>query len=386
MQTNIILILGLLFFVAACTQSNTGEGETNEEPEQETDRISSAAFGQMPDGTTIESYTIRNANGLEMQVITYGGIITSLKIPDKEGNLADVVLGYDNLEGYIESNPYFGAIIGRYGNRIAGGQFNLDGTTYELAKNNGPNHLHGGEKGFDKVVWQAEPFEDSNAAGVRLSYRSPDMEEGYPGNLDVVVTYTLNDDDELIFDYEATTDKKTVVNLTNHSYYNLSGMEEDILGHVLEINADEYLPVDNTLIPLQAEFVEGTPFDFTNPTEIGSRINDENIQLEHGGGYDHCWILNKTNSEPGLAATLLHPESGRYMEIYTTEPGIQFYSGNFLDGSITGKNGVNYGFRSGLCLETQHYPDSPNRPEFPGVELNPGETYTSRTLTKFSTK
>lgn len=349
-------------------------------------RISNADFGTTPDGEKVEVYTLKNVNGLEMEVITYGGIIRTLRIPDRDGKLEDVVLGYDHLEGYVENNPYFGAIIGRYGNRIARGRFSLDGQEYTLATNNNLNHLHGGIRGFDKVVWQAEPFEEADATGLRLTYQSADGEEGYPGNLEVSVTYTLDDQDQLIFDYEASTDQPTIVNLTNHAYYNLTGMKENILGHKLEINAENYLPVDSTLIPEEPQPVAGTPFDFTEPQPIGSRIEEDNIQLANGLGYDHCWILNRTTDTPGYAASLYDSVSGRFMEIFTTEPGIQFYSGNFLNGNITGKAGQTYEFRSGLCLETQHFPDSPNRPDFPSVRLNPDETYSSRTITKFSTK
>lgn len=349
-------------------------------------RMTRSVFGRMPDGRAVEMYTLRNANGLEAEIITFGGIIRALRVPDREGNADDVVLGFDSLSQYLDGHPYFGAVVGRYANRIARGTFTLDSVTYQLALNNGMNHLHGGTQGFDKVLWDAQSFESDSSSGLRFTYLSPDGEEGYPGNLQVTVTYTLDDLNQLTFDYRAETDKATIINLTNHSYYNLSGMEDDILDHVLQIYADQYLPVDSTLIPGEAAPVAGTPFDFTSPERIGARIRENARQLRHGGGYDHCYILNETEDEPGLAATLYDPESGRVMHVYTTEPGLQLYSGNFLDGSLTGKGGRQYVHRSGLCLETQHFPDSPNRPEFPSVRLAPGEEYHSRTVTRFTTR
>ena len=375
MKNSLLLILTLVVFVLSC--------DMKKRPAPSVQRDS---FGTMPDGTAIEQYTLTNANGIEMKVITYGGIITSLKLPDREGNFADVVLGYDKLDGYLKQSPYFGAIIGRYGNRIAKGLFTLDSVQYKLAQNNIGNHLHGGNVGYDKVVWRAEQLGTTNSVGLKLTYRSKDMEEGYPGNLDVTVNYILDNDNTLTFEYFATTDKKTIVNLTNHAYYNLTGKSGDILGHELTINAKEYLPVDSTLIPLQPEPVQGTPFDFTSAKVIGQDIEADHVQLKNGGGYDHCWILNESVDSLNFAASLFDPGSGRFMEVFTTEPGIQFYSGNFLDGSITGKRGAVYKFRTGLCLETQHYPDSPNRPEFPTTALNPGEQYKTKTVTKFSIK
>jgi aldose 1-epimerase len=374
MRNSTLVIVILFVFVLSC--------DTRKKSAPSVQRDS---FGTMPDGTAIEQYTLINANGIEMKVITYGGTITSLKLPDRDGKFADVVLGCDNLDDYLKQKSYFGAIIGRYGNRIAKGMFKLDSVQYELAQNNIGNHLHGGNVGYDKIVWSAEPLTTENAAGLKLTYRSKDMEEGYPGNLDITVNYILGDDNTLTFEYFATTDKKTVVNLTNHAYYNLTGKSGDILGHELVINANEYLPVDSTLIPLQPESVQGTPFDFTNAKTVSQDIGADHIQLKNGGGYDHCWVLNETNDSLNLAASLYDPGSGRFMEI-STEPGIQFYSGNFLDGTITGKAGVVYNFRTGLCLETQHYPDSPNRPEFPTTTLNPGEEYKTKTVTKFSIK
>lgn len=369
--SRLVIILAALAF--ACSPSKTSEQAV----------VSRAPYGTMPDGTPVEEFTVVNKNKLQMKVITYGGIISSLSVPDKNGNIEDVVLGYDNLEGYLTPNPYFGAAIGRYGNRIAKGKFKLDDKEYTLATNNGANHLHGGVKGFDKVVWTGEPLTVENGAGVRLTYTSADMEEGYPGNLNVTVDYVLYDDNSVKFEYHATTDKKTVINLTNHSYFNLTGMKEDILNHELRINASRYLPVDSTLIPLQAQNVEGTPYDFRTMKVVGKDIGDP--MLKNGGGFDHCWILDG-GAEPRLAAVLYEPKSGRQMEVFTTEPAIQFYSGNFLDGSNVGKKNIPYTHRFALCLETEHYPDSPNRPEFPSVVLNPGEEYKTTTVTKFSVR
>lgn len=384
-----LLLLLMMLSIIACSNQKDVEEQNNAEAEQletKTGTVEVLPFGTLADGTEIEQYVLTNANGIIVKVITYGGIIQELHIPDKSGKLEDVVLGYDNIEGYVASNPYFGAIIGRYGNRIAKGRFELDGTTYELAQNDGENHLHGGVQGFDKVVWDAEAIQKQNEVGIKMSYTSADMEEGYPGSLKVEVTYLLNDDDELIFDYKASTDKKTIVNLTNHAYYNLAGNKGDILNHELLINAEQYLPVSATLIPTELTSVKGTPFDFTKYKKIGQDIGGDHEQLKNGLGYDHCWVLPETGEEMTFAASLVDPESGRKMDIYTEEPGIQFYSGNFLDGSITGKEGTVYAYRSGLCLETQHFPDAPNRPDFPSVVLNPGDTYTTKTVTKFTTQ
>ena len=376
--THWVSIFSVACVIAACSSEKKSD-EVNAS-------IQNREFGTMPDGTVVEEYTLTNANGLEMKVITYGGIITSLKTPDRDGNLGDIVLGYDDLEGYIENNPYFGAIIGRYGNRIARGKFTLDSVEYSLATNNIGNHLHGGIKGFDKVLWQAEPIQEDSAVSLKMTYKSKDMEEGYPGNLDVTVIYKVANDNTLTFDYYAATDKKTIVNLTNHCYYNLTGVRDDILSHELYINASQYIPVDSTLIPTSVDPVEGTPFDFSTPKKIGTDIEVEHAQLKNGGGYDHAWVLNGSTDKMNFAASLYEASTGRFMEIYTTEPAIQFYSGNFLDGSITGKEGTVYQFRTGLCLETEHYPDSPNHPDYPGTVLNPGEEYRTTTITKFSTK
>ena len=353
--------------------------------------VERAAFGNLPTGEAIDRFTLRNAHGIEVQLINYGGIITSIKTPDRSGQIADIVLGYDNLAGYLKSSPYFGAVVGRYANRIAKGHFTLDGKTYTLAINNGPNSLHGGLRGFDKVVWNAQPFQRSYEQGVILDYTSPDGEEGYPGTVHTRVTYTLTADDRLIVDYAATTDKATPINLSQHTYWNLTGnASRDILGHVLTIDADAITPVDSTLIPTgEIAPVAGTPFDFRTPTAIGARVDQkQDAQIRYGNGYDHNWVLNRGNAAAGMlvhAARLEEPQTGRTVDINTTEPGLQFYSGNFLDGSIIGKGGAIYRFRYGLCLETQHYPDSPNHPNFPSTILRPGQDYKSRTVYQFGT-
>ncbi len=342
-----------------------------------------APFGALPDGTVIESFTLRNAHGLEVRAITYGAIIVSLRVPDRAGRFDDVVLGHDGLAGYLAKPAYFGAVVGRYGNRIAKGRFTLDSKTYALATNNGPNHLHGGVKGFDKVVWKGEASTGAGAS-VTFRYTSPDGEEGYPGTLATRVTYTLSDRDELAFEYAATTDKPTPVNLTQHSYFNLAGAGGDILGHELTIDADRFTPVDATLIPTGALApVSGTPFDFRKPTAIGARIGQDDEQLRRGGGYDHNFVLNRSREGLLRVGRLADPRTGRTMDIQTTEPGVQFYSGNFLDGTITGKGGAVYTRRSGLCLETQHFPDSPNQPAFPSTILRPGQEYRSKTVLTF---
>lgn len=350
--------------------------------------IEKQPFGKTEDGTAVDLYTLTNINGVEAKITNYGGTVVSLKVPDRNGKLGDIVLGYDNLEGYLKNNPYFGSIIGRYGNRIAKGKFTLNGVEYTLAQNNGENHLHGGIKGFDKVVWNAREVLGENKVGLELTYLSKDGEEGYPGNLSVTVTYTLNNNNELKIDYAATTDKDTVVNLTHHSYFNLAGAGEgDILDHELMINADKFTPVDSGLIPTgELRSVKGTPMDFTQPIAIGARINQRDEQLTLGNGYDHNWVLNITEGYLTLVARVYEPKTGRVMEVFTTEPGMQFYTGNFLDGSITGKDGKVYHQRYGFCLETQHFPDSPNKPEFPSTVLKPGEKYMTTTIYKFSTK
>ena len=349
--------------------------------------IQSRSFGTLPDGREVTIYQVTSPTGMVMEVTNYGGIITRLTAPDRDGKFEDIVLGYDKLDGYLEETPYFGAIIGRYGNRIGKGQFTLDGETYTLAQNNGENHLHGGIQGFDKVLWNAEPFSMGNEYGIVFSYESPDGEEGYPGNLSVKVTYLLTADNRVIFSYQATTDKATPVNLTQHSYFNLAGSSSDsILDHELMLAADHFTPIDAGLIPTgEIRPVAGTPFDFTTPTPIGERINADDEQIDFGLGYDHNWVLSDMTSAMRLAARVHEPTSGRVMEVLTEEPGIQFYAGNFLDGAITGKGGNVYEYRSGFCLETQHFPDSPNQPSFPSTILRPGETYQTRTIYAFTT-
>ncbi len=370
--------LALLAGLAACSTRKPDAPRAQEEP------VTRAPFGTTPGGEAVELFTLTNSHGMEVRIMTYGGIIVSLKVPDLNGTLGDVVLGYDSLAGYLKDSPYFGAIVGRYGNRIAKGRFTLNGTTYHLATNNGPNALHGGVRGFDKVVWQAQPFEDARRRGVVLRHTSADGDEGYPGTLQATVTYTLTDGNQFIIDYEAKTDKATPVNLTQHSYFNLAG-SGDILGHELMIAADSFTPVDSTLIPTgDIVPVAGTPFDFRSPHPIGERINADNQQLRFGGGYDHNFVLTHAHDGIWLAARVTDPTSGRVLEIRTTEPGVQFYSGNFLDGSITGKGGTVYRHRTGLALETQHFPDSPNHPGFPSTILEPDQHYRSETVWTFS--
>jgi len=337
-------------------------------------------FGRLPDGTLVELYTLYNSQSLRARIMTYGAIVVSLEVPDRDGNIADITLGYDSLAGYLETTPYFGAVVGRYGNRIAKGRFTLEGQEYNLATNNGENHLHGGLQGFDKVVWTAKPVREESAVGVELSYLSTDGEEGYPGNLSCVVTYWITEDNELRITYEAVTDKATPVNLTHHSYFNLAGQGRgDILGHELKLEADLYTPVDESLIPTgELRPVQETPFDFTTPHAIGARI------AQVPGGYDHNFVLRSGGGELSLAAHVFEPTSGRLMEIFTSEPGLQFYTGNFLDGTITGKVERVYLKHYGFCLETQHFPDSPNQPDFPSTILRPGQTYQTRTAYKFS--
>jgi aldose 1-epimerase len=341
------------------------------------------SFGQMPDGTPVDLYTLVNANGLKAKIINYGAVLVSLEVPDRKGNLADITLGYDKLDDYLNHGGLFGAVVGRYANRIGGAKFVLNGVEYKLAANNRPNHIHGGRKGFDKVIWRLEDLTgDGSQAAVKLSYVSQDGEEGYPGNLACSVTYTLTKDNELKISYEAETDKTTVINLTNHSYFNLAGQGSgDVLNHVLTLNADKYTVFDDALIPTgEIRSVKGTPFDFTTPTRIGARIG------EVGAGYDQNYVLNGGGRSLALCARVYEPTSGRVMEVYTTEPGVQLYTGNWLNGSVTGKGGKVYGEHGGFCLETQHFPDSPNKPNFPSVVLNPGQKFTSETVFKFSTQ
>lgn len=354
-----------------------------------TGSVTMDTFGTLPDGAAVERYTLTNPNGLEMSVITYGAIIVSLQTPDRDGHLDDIVLGYDDLAGYFRDTPYFGAIVGRYANRIAGGRFALDGMTYTLAQNDGQNHLHGGVQGFDKVLWDAAPFESDSGVGVTMTHLSPDGTEGYPGTVSVRVTYRLTPDNRLVVDYLATTDRATPINLSQHSYFNLAGhggLVSEVSDHVLTIHASRYTPVDSTLIPTGTlADVDGTPFDFREPTAIGARIDAPHEQLRRGGGYDHNWVLDGDRDGGALvpAARVVHPATGRTLDVHTTEPGLQFYSGNFLDGTITGKSGRVYAHRTGFCLETQHFPDSPNQAGFPSTILRPGEEYRSRTVFEF---
>ncbi len=338
-------------------------------------------WGATPDGKTVELYTLRNSKGAEARIMNYGGVLVSLKVPDRTSAFGDVVAGLDSFQDYLKPPPYFGAIIGRYGNRIGNARFSLDGVEYKLAKNDGQNSLHGGARGFDKRLWQANPLSPQS---LELKYRSADGEEGYPGNLDVTVKYTLTDANELRIDYSATTDKETVVNLTNHSYFNLAG-EGDILAHEVTINADRFTPIDKGLIPTgELKDVTGTPFDFRTATAIGKRIEQKDQQLMFAGGYDHNWVLNRKGDGLETLAKVTDPKSGRVMEVLTTQPGLQFYTGNFLDGTLKGKGRV-YTRRSAFCMETQHFPDSPNKPSFPSTVLKPGSTYQSTTVYRFST-
>lgn len=349
--------------------------------------ISSAPFGKTSSGAPVDLYTLRNAHGMEAKIATYGGIVTHLTAPDRKGRYSDIVLGYDKLDDYIKGSPYFGALIGRYGNRIAKGRFTLNGVKYSLAANNGPNSLHGGNVGFDKVVWQVAKSEVApQGPQLTLTYKSKDGEEGYPGNLQVTARYTLTEDDALRVDFTAATDKDTVVNLTQHSYFNLRG-EGDVLGHQVQIDADRFVPVDGTLIPTgELRSVAGTPFDFRKSTAIGARIDGADEQLKLGKGYDHTWVINKAAGALAVIASVYEPQTGRVLEVSSTEPGVQFYSGNFLDGSNIGKGGQVYKFRSGFCLEAQHFPDSPNQPAFPSTVLKPGQTYKNTIVYRFSAR
>jgi aldose 1-epimerase len=373
----------LAAFLAGCASMSTSKS---------TGTITKAAFGKTPDGTPVEIYTLRNSKGAEARIMTYGGIVQSLSMPDKNGKFGDVVLGFDTLDGYtnpkyVGACPYFGALIGRYGNRIGGATFKLEGQTCTLAKNNNGNSLHGGLKGFDKVVWTAaEAKVGEHGPKLELTYLSKDGEEGFPGNLNVTATYTLTDDNELKLQFKATTDKPTVVNLTQHSYFNLHGQGNgDVLDLLVYINSDKTTPVDSGLITTGAfADVAGTPFDFRKPTAIGARINDPDTILQYGPGYDHNWVINKPLGKFGLMARVEDPASGRVMEVLSDEPGLQFYAGNFLDGTLTGKDGKVYQRRSAFAMEPQHYPDSPNHPNFPSTELKPGQTYHNTIVYKFS--
>jgi aldose 1-epimerase len=351
-------------------------------------QIKPEGFHRIIDGSQVDLYTLKNSNGIEATITNYGGIVVSLKVPDRNGKLGDVVLGYDTLNDYIGSTPYFGALIGRYGNRIAKGRFTIAGVEFQLAQNDDSNALHGGRKGFDKVVWQAEKVDSSEGPALKLTYTSKDGEEDYPGALRCTVIYTLTNKNELKIECFAETDKPTFLNLTNHSYFNLKdGGASDILGHELMIKASKFTPVDKGLIPTgELKPVAGTPFDFNQPTAIGVRVENEDEQLKFGKGYDHNWVLDPPGKGLELVASVYEPNSGRFMEVLTTQPGLQFYCGNSLDGTNKGKGGTVYQHRAGLCLETQHFPDSPNHPDFPTTELRPGEKYRQTTVYRFSTK
>jgi aldose 1-epimerase len=383
METRLSVLPFLFLIMTSCTPQPENASQEGESSEFAPKGIAVAPFGKLKDGTPISLYTMSNGKGITMKVMNYGGIITSLEVPDKTGKLVDVILGYDSLAAYEKQNPFFGALVGRYGNRIGKGKFTLDGKEYTLVQNNNGNHLHGGTRGFDKVAWKIEEVPSDEGVALKLSYLSKDMEEGYPGNLNTEVIYTLTEDNTVRFDYKATTDKKTIVNLTQHTYFNLNGGKNDILGHEVAINADHIVAVDEQLIPTgELRPVENTPFDFRKPVAIGARINAEDEQIKFGKGYDHCWVLNGEGFRQ--AAVAYDSITGIEMTLRTTEPGVQFYTGNFLNGSLTGKGNVVYNQRTGFCLETQHFPDSPNKKEFPSVVLEPGQTYSTQTSYQFS--
>jgi aldose 1-epimerase len=382
-----IALASLLFASTAMAQAPKSSATKTSHSSMTSPRVTKAPFGRLPDGTAVDGYTIRNSRGTTMHVMTYGGIITSLRVADRNGAFDDIVLGFDSLAGYLKDSPYFGAIVGRYANRIAKGRFTVNGVTYQVPVNNGQNSLHGGTRGLDKVVWNAQPFENGSAGGVILTHVSPDGDQGYPGRLDLRVTYTLNDKNELTVEYHATTDKATPVNLSQHSYFNLTGAKRDILDHVLQLTASRYTPVDTTLIPTgELAPVAGTPFDFRTATAIGARVEQPNEQLRIAGGYDHNFVLDKSGTGMTHAARVVEPTTGRTLDVSTDQPGIQFYSGNFLDGSLTGKGGRVYAHRFGFCLETQHFPDSPNHPSFPSTIVRPGKAFHSRTVFTFGTQ
>lgn len=349
--------------------------------------VTKSAFGTTPGGQSVELYTLRNRKGAEAKIMTHGGIVTSLRMPDHNDTLGEIVLGCDEFEPYLKNDPYLGALIGRYGNRIAGGKFSLNGSTYQLATNNGPNHLHGGIKGFDKVVWKVARAEVSGQGPqLELNYLSADGEEGYPGNLNVTATYTLTNDNALRLDFSATTDRETICNLTNHSYFNLAG-SGNILGHEVWINADKFTPVNENLIPTgELRSVDGTPFDFRKPTAIGARINTNDEQLKFAKGYDQNWVINKPAGKLDVIARVFESMTGRVLEVLSTEPGTQFYTGNFLTGSVVGRGGWAFQFRNGFCFEPQHFPDSPNQPDFPSAVLRPGERYQNTIIYRFSVR
>lgn len=373
----ICLILCCIFLASSCATTNKDKA-----------MITKTLFGKLSDGREVFKFTLKNKNGMEVSIINFGATVTSIVVPDKNGKMEDVVLGYDSLDGFVNDKSYLGVIVGRYGNRIGKGKFPIDGKTYQVTVNDGENHLHGGFIGFHKALWDATPIENDSAPAVQLMYVSKEGEDGYPGTVTMKVTYTLTSDNELRMDYEGTTDKPTILNPTNHAYFNLTGNPNNtILNHQLQIDADSITPVVKGLITT-GEFasVANTPFDFRTPTAIGARINENNEQLKLGGGYDHNWVLKNFNGKVRKVGELYEPTSGRLLIYLTDQPGLQFYSGNFLDGSITGKHGIAYQYRTGLCLEAQHYPDSPNKPHWPSVVLRPGEMYKQTTIYKFSTK
>jgi aldose 1-epimerase len=385
MIDKLFLLVGALSAVWLAGCASTGSSTCGSCAASSACKISKARFGKTLDGKRVDIYTLCNTNGVEARICNYGGILVSLKVPDRDGHMGDVVLGYDDLTGYLTNSPYFGALIGRYGNRIANGKFTLDDVNYTLATNNGPNALHGGLKGFDKRVWRAKVIQSADGPALELTYRSKNGEEGYPGNLKVKAVYTLMPDNGLRLEYTATTDKDTVLNLTQHSYFNLAG-QGDILGHKVFIDANNFTPVDETLIPTgELRPVEETPFDFLQPTAIGARIQQDDRQLKFGNGYDHNFVLNHPMGQLDVVAQVVEPTTGRVLEVLTTEPGLQFYTGNFLDGTITGKGGQVYKFRNAFCMEPQHFPNSPNQSDFPSTVLKPGQVYRNTIIFRFST-
>lgn len=379
-NATLLLSATALLSQSACTSGD--KAAVNAAPQA---RVTAAPFGALPSGAAVRLFTLTNANGVELRVTDYGGIVTSITTPDRTGTMADIVLGYDSLDGYLKSTPYFGAIVGRYANRLAKARFTLDGTAYALAANNGPNTLHGGVVGFDKVLWRGAPWDSAGRVGIVLTHTSKDGDEGFPGTLTVRVAYTLTDANEFAIDYTATTDKATPINLSQHTYFNLAGAGSGpVLGQRISIDADTFTPVDSTLIPTGVlQPVQGTPFDLRTPTAIGAHIDDADVQLRRGGGYDHNFVINRKADGIVHAARVVDTISGRTLDVATTEPGIQFYSGNFLDGTLTGKNGHVYQRRTGFCLETQHFPDSPNQAAFPSTILRPGAEFRSRTVYTF---
>jgi aldose 1-epimerase len=382
MKLAVLSLSSLLFLSHIIVNPSANEPVANQKA-----GIEKTLFGTMADGREVDLFTLRNAAGMEAKITNYGGYVVSLTAPDRSGKQEDIVLGLPTGADYLKGTPSLGPIIGRFGNRIGGAKFTLAGKEYTLAPNNNGNHIHGGRMGFDKQLWKAAPRE-GNEPALLLSYLSKDGEEGYPGNLTVEVTYTLQKDNALRIDYKATTDKATVINMTNHTYFNLTGVKRDVLDHELMINANRYLPTDSKQIPTgELKPVAGTVFDFTKPIAVGKRIDDTtDVQIRYGHGYDHCWVFADGSKKLKLGATVYEPTSGRFMEMYTTEPAVQLYTANHLNGALTGRQGVPYKRRYGLCLETEHFPDSPNKPSFPTTELKPGETYQSTTVYKFSVK